>query len=411
MSELLQREFRNEHLSVSRLKLYEACPLAFYKRYVNKSGPKGPLPQAPLFGIVLHAALEAVFHWILENEHSGPFPTAELVGFYQQAWRESDLASVDLYQEGLAILRSYAGTYDMVDHFSILAVEQEFNIVVDGFKLNGYIDRVDKVSDEEVMIVDYKSNWMLFHSDELEHDLQMSIYGLAARTLYPWAKRVSFRFDMLRHNLPQYAHRTAAVIDDAAGYVVAIGKRTEEDKNWYPRLDPNCKYCDHRLTCDAYKTVIDGKHPTIRPSDMDDMEAVLKERNEVRTLANLLYARQKELDKVVATRLKKEGEFQLAGFQCRYINPQSTSYDLAPVVRAFTEVGLTEDEVRSKVCVVDDKMVEELRVETITKIDRPKALMLKVSLEAVAKKTPTTPRLDVRELKTAKTVENAKKKR
>jgi predicted transcriptional regulator len=82
----------------------------------------------------------------------------------------------------------------------------------------------------------------------------------------------------------------------------------------------------------------------------------------------------------------------------------------APLVRAFMEVGLSEQEARKRLYVVDKDLVEELRVEMTTKLPRPKALMLKASIDACEVKTPLTPKIDIRELKQAKTKENAEKK-
>ena len=131
MSNPLAIAFKNEHLSVSRLKLFEQCELAFFFKYVSK-GDVEPRGVAADFGTCLHAALETLYTWVIREEYEGLFPIDRLVASYKEAWQASELVGVALFQEGLQILRSYAKQYPTVDHMTILDVEREFNIDVGG---------------------------------------------------------------------------------------------------------------------------------------------------------------------------------------------------------------------------------------------------------------------------------------
>lgn len=386
--------FRNEHLSVSRLRLYEQCPKAFYFRYVNK-GETAPRGEAAAFGTVLHAALELIYLWIVDEEYAGMFPQDQLVLFYRQAWQEGGLTDVALYQEGLQILRMFARSVGIVDHFSILAAEREFNINIDGFVMNGYIDRVDKKDDDAIEIVDYKSNRKLYTRNELDSDLQFSVYGLAARHIYPWAKRVSFVFHMLRFDTHQRTERTAKQIDDALGYVISLGKQSETDTEWKAKLNPNCGYCDHRNRCDEYKNALAGKHEFTRTTDLNDLVQVAKERAEVSKLAKIMYGRQHELDDILKAKLKEEGEFAVGGFTVRYINQFDRSYDRDRVVKTFERAGVPRQEIERRLLTVDKDEVETLRLEITENMERGPALLLKAEIEASERKTPKSPRLDV----------------
>jgi putative RecB family exonuclease len=328
---------------------------------------------------------------------------------------EAALTGAGLYTEGLNILRRYAFDQGPVDHVDILAVEQEFNIVVDGHKLNGFIDRVDRIDDEAIQIIDYKSNRRLFTGDELRGDLQMSIYGLAARELYPWAKRVLFAFHMLRFGgLVQTALRTARAIDDAAGYVAALGERSERDVEWTPVLNENCAFCDHRRRCPLYERAIDGKLPIVRVANTDDLDAVSREREHVANVAKAAYARKSELDEAIKAALSLRDELRAGGRVYRFQHPSETAYDVDRVVRAFTAAGVDRDEIERRVLAVDARAVEELRVEVVTNFANGRSpLLLKADLEAAAKKVPMSPRLDSRADKTVatKATDGAKKEK
>ena len=61
-----------------------------------------------------------------------------------------------------------------------VALEHGFYLDIDGIKLRGFIDRVDKLDSGGLSIVDYKTNQELFTADYLENDLQLTIYQMAA---------------------------------------------------------------------------------------------------------------------------------------------------------------------------------------------------------------------------------------
>ena len=396
--------FKNQHLSVSRLKLYEQCARAFYLKYVDK-GPVVPGGDAAMFGVVLHAALESFFAWVIAEEFSGPLPVERLVEAYKQAWRDNALVGVGLYQEGLDILRTYAASHPPVDHLTILAVEQEFNITVEGFTINGYIDRIDKVDDACVRIVDYKSNRALFTKGDLETDLQVSVYALAARSLYPWATRVELVFHMLRFDTRQAAVRDVQTIDDAAGYVGAIGRRSESDTEWIARPNENCGYCDHRARCDAYGAIVSGSAPSPTVTDPNDIDATVREREVVAKLAKMLYARKDELDKILKRKVAEEGAFTTGdGIHVRLIPAFDTVYPRVSTVQAFAATGLPVAEIERRILVVDPKAVATLRDEVVASASMEQAYIVKATVNALAVKTPATPRIDVRAEKTAKTV-------
>jgi hypothetical protein len=62
-----------------------------------------------------------------------------------------------------------------------LAVERMFYIDIEGVKLRGFIDRVDKLTGGGLSIVDYKTNQNLFTIADVKRDLQLTLYQLAAQ--------------------------------------------------------------------------------------------------------------------------------------------------------------------------------------------------------------------------------------
>jgi len=392
--------FRNEHLSVSRLKKYETCPLSFYFKYVSK-GPEEPSGEPALFGVVLHLTLELLYNWVIEQEFCGRIPEEKLVQFYREAWEnaETKLADVALYSEGLGILRNYLHAHPIVDAYAILGVEMEFNVDFGGYTMNGYIDRIDKVGDDHVEIVDYKSNRMLYTREELDSDLQMSTYGNVARQMFPWAKKFSFAFHMLRHNVTQRTERTAQQIDDTVGYVVALGKRTESDTKWEAKLNSNCQYCEGRKRCDTYQKAVSEKHDFARVATLDGIDGIAREYERCSKIAKANYARQKELGALLRTKLGEADTLTAGGRTYRLSVSMDTNYDPIRLLDVFKRAGVPNEETIRSVMDVGVGKVEAFRASVAKTMEKDKALLLKARIDATDTKVPGAVKLISSEVK------------
>ena len=198
--------FRNAHLSYSRLSRFEQCPLSYRLHYIEKRQAEPGLPLR--FGKLVHAVLERLIKEVLDDERTGPLSEERALEVYREAWTAEGLTGVDVFEEGLKILRDFVREQGVVDHRDVLAIEKEFRLPVGPFTVLGFIDRVDWVDDETVEVIDYKTNRQLFMRDEVDTSLQLSLYHVAAQRLWPWAKKVKLTFWMLRHGIRQQTTRT-----------------------------------------------------------------------------------------------------------------------------------------------------------------------------------------------------------
>jgi len=409
--------FRNEHLSVSRLRLFEQCPLAFYYRYVSKPDPAldAARGEPAEFGTVLHDALERTYQWVIDEEYEGPFPEGEMLDFFRRAWIDSGLVGIGLYQEGRDLLRQYAETTGRVDHMRTLSVEREFNLLVgpdgcrlvdasekagwaedaDHFVINGFIDRVDRVDSGTVEIIDYKSGRLLFSKEELADDLQMSIYALVAQCLYPWATEIRMSFHMLRHGIRQTTVRTAEDLASAREYVRALGTRTERGP-YPPKLNTYCATCDHKARCETYKLALDRKLEVVAVS-ASDLTALAAERERVAKIAKAAYARKETLDGILRGAIGEAESLQLGEVVYRLVQYSDTSYPMAELLALFVESGVD----LTPALTVDNKALDALlnRVETDERIPRKVRDFLRVRVAAKSIKLPQRPRLDARQKK------------
>ncbi|NNB92500.1 PD-(D/E)XK nuclease family protein [Corallococcus exiguus] len=376
--------FKNQHLSYSRLTRFEQCPLSYRLHYIEKRQAEPGL--ALRFGKNIHAVLERLMKEVLDDERSGPLSEERAIELYREAWSDEQLTGMDVFAEGLRILRDFIRDQGVVDHRDVLAIEKEFRLPVGPFTVLGFIDRVDWVDDETVEVIDYKTNHQLFTRDEVDTSLQLSLYHVAAQRLWPWAKKVKLTFWMLRHGVRQETTRTEEQLADALAYVETLGRQTETATEYPARLNANCSYCDHRKQCPAYADALKGKREFLC-EDLADLEAVAREREEVARLAKVLYARKEELEDILKAHLTEQDELVLGGVRYRMFTTTSLDYPLEPTLSLLSEAtGLSRDEVLGKLGTIDKKALDALLKSLGKKLDKPRVSLLKAELDAHADK-------------------------
>ena len=387
--------FKNQHLSYSRLSRFETCPLSYRLHYIEKKQADPGLPLR--FGKTIHAVLERLIKEVVDDERTGPLSEERAIELYREAWGAEQLTGMDVFAEGLAILRRFIAEQGVVDHRDVLAIEKEFRLPVGPFEVLGFIDRVDWIDDETVEVIDYKTNHQLFTRDEVDTSLQMSLYEVAVRRLWPWAKKVKLTFWMLRHGVRQETTRTEEQLADALAYVETLGRQTETATEYPARLNTNCSYCDHRKQCPAYADALKGKREFI-VEDLADLEGVAREREEVARLAKALYARKEELEDILKAQLKERDELVLGGVRYRMFATTSLDYPLEPTLSLLADAtGLSRDEVLGKLGAIDKKSLDALLKSLGKKLDKPRVSLLKAELEAHADKR-MSPRLWAKEV-------------
>ena len=204
-----------DHYSYSRLNRYATCPLSFKLHYLDA------LPNEPAvelqFGTLLHRTLEALVREHVRANRIERIGVDDAVRAFRREWSAGTLSDPALFADGLEIVKRWA------------------------------LDRVDRVNDDTIRVRDYKSHRVLFAQDEVDASLQLSLYDLAARQLWPWAKHVELELDMVRHGV---AHRTSRG-DDAREatreYVLATVAQIEGAKEFPATPHTHCNRCDQPL--------------------------------------------------------------------------------------------------------------------------------------------------------------------
>jgi len=230
-------------LSFTQVDTYLRCPQMYQYRFVFRL-PTRPRPQMQ-FGRILHEALKDALGSI---EQDRPLTWEMVDSAYVAAWARERFCAPEqapsLQDLGRLYLRR---AYDAGDLSKPLLLEQAFSLRVDGLRLTGRIDRVDRHPDGSYEVIDYKTG-STKRANELQRDLQLGVYALAAREV--------FRFDPLSLSY-YYLETTERVTVDKPK------ERLEEDRQTIVKVAEGirhelfpakpermkCAGCDFRLLC------------------------------------------------------------------------------------------------------------------------------------------------------------------
>lgn len=376
--------FKNQHLSFSRIQRFEQCPLSFKLHYID--GKQAEPNNSLRFGKAIHAVLEVLVREHMDQERTEALFEDRMTELWQKSFVSEGLAGIELFQEGLTILGNFIRDQGIIDHQDILAIEKEFNLSVGSFTVMGFIDCVNRIDDETVDVIDYKTNFMLFTRDEVDSSLQMSLYHLAAKQMWPWAKKIKLTFHMLRHGIRMVTERSQEQLDAALKYVEAMGQKTEAATEFPARLNNNCIYCDHKQDCPVFADALKGKREFVC-TDLSDLEAVAREREEVSKLAKILYERKGELENILKTHLEENEELVLGDMRYRMFNTTKVEHSLDETVSLLEKAsGMSKDDLVKSIAVVDNKSLESLLKDLAKTLDRSRVNLIKAELDASATK-------------------------
>jgi DNA helicase II / ATP-dependent DNA helicase PcrA len=234
-------------LSASDLDLYLTCPLKY--KFSRVFG----IPQEPTinqrFGILIHNVLER-FH--KEAAGGGEEDFARLMDLFESGWRRTGFGSSDdelqFRDRARAAMRLYWERESESEGVPVW-LERKFDIRIGSHHVRGRVDRVDRLPDGGHELIDYKTGERKSEA-ELENDLQLALYRLAAREAWELEAGSGSYYYVLD------AEKVAAPTkpDDAERVertVLEVGEGVLS-QDFEPRPSPTtCSWCDYRLICPA----------------------------------------------------------------------------------------------------------------------------------------------------------------
>lgn len=242
-------------LSYSAVSAYERCPLSYRYQYLEGL-EVAPSPHIS-FGRSLHAALE----WLYGRDVPEPPPLEELLRYLESCWSSEGYADPEEERSYLSHARQVLERYYLrhAPHFRLpVAVEQRFEIPMDGYLLTGVIDRVDRHPDGSYELVDYKTNRRLPEISRLRSDLQLPIYQMACREIWGITpSKLTFYYLVIDQRFSTRPY------DDGALQAVRDRLRRVAEgiasSRFHPSPNHLCPWCSFRDICPAFNSTGDHR--------------------------------------------------------------------------------------------------------------------------------------------------------
>ncbi|HSY15403.1 MAG TPA: RecB family exonuclease [Jatrophihabitantaceae bacterium] len=249
-------------LSPSRAADFKTCPLLYRFRCIDR------LPEAPsraaTRGTVVHTVLEQLFD-LPAPERTLEVATALVGPAWQQLLvdepRVAELFTLDADGTELAAWLASAGGL-VENYFAIedptrlepAAREELVEIVIDGLRLRGYVDRIDVSPGGDIRVVDYKTGSLPREAFEGKALFQMKFYALVLwrlRGVVPRQLRLMYLAD--RDTLSyQPDQEELERFERTLRAIWAAIQRASEAGDFRPSPSRLCDWCDHHAHCPAF---------------------------------------------------------------------------------------------------------------------------------------------------------------
>lgn len=239
--------------SPSRLAVFQECHRRYYYQYVIKV-PR-PRHAAQSMGISLHGALE-------DLQAAGGASAAGISGalaFLQSRWEKEGYASAAeeaaAQEQAAAMLKGYLERFGDGTGKPVL-LEEKLQASHQNVTLLGIVDRVDRLPDGSLEVIDYKSGRPRDPGPAVKQQLAVYRHLVASRLGGPVATSLHYLVSQDRQTISLPEAEWHAWLDRAADTARAI----EREETFDPAVGPACRTCDFTHRCQAYKRW-NSRHP------------------------------------------------------------------------------------------------------------------------------------------------------
>ena len=258
----LKDKINHMRVSYSALNDYKTCPLKFKYKNIDKIGE--PENAERVFGNLVHDAAEFMF------SPNPLYPTLDEIinrfnkNFDEKKSKNGEIKLDDgLREEGIRIIKNFYKK-NPPWNYNVLDLESRFEVAIEDNSLNepcvltGVIDRFDKLDENTYEIIDYKTGKKLPSQDDIDRDLQMSIYNLGLIKRWPHLKekKIKLSFYYLKHGEKITTSRAEKDLEETKNKIVNLIKdiKQKERENNFPATPTIlCNWCGYQNICPMWR--------------------------------------------------------------------------------------------------------------------------------------------------------------
>ena len=251
-SELEIIDFNTDEIfySVSQLQLYETCPKKYLYQYIYKV----PTESRHYFdfGTSIHAALELLTK-DFKKELSDDEIYTKGISYLTENWiskgYENAQQEKEYIKKGLKVISDFIKKEKELqkDKRKTISQEMEFRLNIEGRKLKGFIDRIDKVGND-YEILDYKTSNSMDMLANIPENMQLLVYSIALKEKFgKYPKKAGLWY--LIHDKILSAQPKTQNIEDLKKRIVELMKSIEKKDFTAKPSHFACKFCDFNKIC------------------------------------------------------------------------------------------------------------------------------------------------------------------
>ncbi|QQG41947.1 MAG: ATP-dependent helicase [Candidatus Woesebacteria bacterium] len=184
-SEQKKDKIKIDYLSVSQIETFQTCPLHYKLKYIYKLPTKPSASSS--FGVSIHETLKKFYMNPPSHKASARLSEQLLLYLYKESFLQEGYLNKkhkkEFYKKGESYLQGFLKNGYNPKTKTVL-LEEKFILPIDStLKIGGTVDRVDKLPNGRLEIIDYKTGASIPTQKEVDKDLQLSFYALAMSSI------------------------------------------------------------------------------------------------------------------------------------------------------------------------------------------------------------------------------------
>lgn len=249
------------YISYSQIATFLACPLHYKLRYIlNFPSPPSP---ALSYGISVHGSLRDI---LLGNRSGEKIDNEIIKNILKKNWIKDGYSGKTheqkTYDQAEKILFEFWKNYK-VEKPQTVGIEAPFNFWLKNLpagrqvKAGGRIDRVDRLPNNKIEIIDYKTGKNMLTDKKAQDDLQLSFYALAATEVRDQIfgktpEDVILTLHYLEPNQKVTTTRSKDELEAAKEKILSIVTQIE-NSDFRCSGGMMCKNCEYNMLCETNK--------------------------------------------------------------------------------------------------------------------------------------------------------------
>lgn len=174
----------------------------------------------------------------------------ELRNQFFEDWIAPDTKSGMTYEQKIQIFFDHLSDDENDTEWTVCGTEIPFEVEYGDVILFGFIDKLSVNGKGELKITDYKTSKKIFEGTDIKTPLQMLVYDIAVRQLYPDTPIVAHTYDFVFLGVTQEGGSPGWMArgEKKLNTLLAQIASCRESDVWKPCPSPLCAWCDYSPT-------------------------------------------------------------------------------------------------------------------------------------------------------------------